>query len=153
MLSTLSRLHKNSLWKRKSASNENIHMRDILISPIVSFVNLSFDFLLLHIYYSLSRRLIFSSERLFHLPTSFLHILGQGPKHIRSIFLRLVTVDIPSAHDRIGYVLCTIPRTIIRTNVHHTYNAASYLQYRIIPTIPQHTYIANHGGDRRGLGM
>ena len=133
MLSTLSRLHKNSLWKRKSASNENIHMRDILISPIVSFVNLSFEFLLLQIYYSLPRRLIFSSERLFHLPTSFSYILEQGPKHIRSIFLRLVTIDIPSAHDRIACVLlCTMP--------HHTYKCAPYVLCRIIPTIPQHTY-------------
>ena len=43
MLSTLSRLHKNALLKRKSASDENIHMRDILIFPVVSFVNLFFS--------------------------------------------------------------------------------------------------------------
>ena len=30
--STFSRLHKNTLWKGKSASDENIHMRDILFS-------------------------------------------------------------------------------------------------------------------------
>ena len=30
--------YKNTLWKRKSASDQNIHMRDILIFPAVSFV-------------------------------------------------------------------------------------------------------------------
>ena len=39
MLSTFARLHKNSSWKRKSASDENFHMRDILIFPVVIFVN------------------------------------------------------------------------------------------------------------------
>ena len=44
MLSTLSRLHINTLWKRKSASDKNIHMRDILIFPVVIFVNFFSDF-------------------------------------------------------------------------------------------------------------
>ena len=42
--STFSRLHENTLWKGKSASDENIHVRDILIFPVVSFVNFFFRF-------------------------------------------------------------------------------------------------------------
>ena len=53
--STFSRLHKNNLWKGKSASDENIYMRDNLIFPVVSFVNFFSDFFLLNKYYSLSR--------------------------------------------------------------------------------------------------
>ena len=54
--STFSRLHKNTLWKGKSASDENIHMRDILIFPVVSFVNFFFRFFFLpNKYYGLSR--------------------------------------------------------------------------------------------------
>ena len=72
---TLSKLHRNSLCRRKSASDENIHMRDILISPIVSFVEFFFDFLLLYKHYILSRTQFFSWERLFRLHTGFLYIL------------------------------------------------------------------------------
>ena len=53
-MSTFSRLHKN----RKSASDENVHMRDILIFPVMSFVGFFFffffGFLLLYGYYSLT---------------------------------------------------------------------------------------------------
>ena len=43
------------MWKGKSASDENIYMRDILIFPVVSFVNSFFDFPLPYKSYSLSR--------------------------------------------------------------------------------------------------
>ena len=43
--STFSRLHRNTLWKGKSASDKNIYMRDNLIFPVVSFVNFFFSIL------------------------------------------------------------------------------------------------------------
>ena len=41
-----SRRHKNTLLKRKSASDEYIYKRDILIFPVVSFVDFFIQFFL-----------------------------------------------------------------------------------------------------------
>ena len=46
---------KKYLVEKESSSDENIYVRDIIIFPVVSFVNFFSDFFLLNKYFSLSR--------------------------------------------------------------------------------------------------